>query len=265
MYTKISITALILAGSMMAVGFGMSGCTAVNTAIEKKDLNVQTQMSQTVFLEPRAPKERIIYFDFRNTSDKDINIRSQIETAFINRGYKITQDPDEANYMLQGNILKVGESNLRDSQIYLRGGYGGAGLGTTGEEAGGAALTGAAMGAGATYALGGDSRTTVAMGLVGAAAGVITNALVKDVMYVMVTDLQIRERPQAGEIVTQTQQGSMTQGNSAGVYQNVQKRQVGWKIYNVRIVSTANKANLKFEEAEPTLENALIRSVSGIF
>ena len=265
MYAKISISALILASSMIAVGFGMSGCTAMNTAIEKKDLNVQTQMSQTVFLEPRAPKERIIYFDFRNTSDKDINIRSQVETAFMNRGYKITQNPDEANYMLQGNILKVGESNLRDSQIYLRGGYGGAGLGTTGEEAGGAAIAGAAVGAGATYALGGDARTTVAVGLIGAVAGIVANAMVKDVMYVMVTDLQIRERPQVGEIVTQSQQGSMTQCNSAGVYQNVQKRQVGWKIYNVRIVSTANQTNLKFEEAEPTLENALIRSVSGIF
>ena len=184
---------------------------------------------------------------------------------WAHKGFKITQNPDEANYMLQGNILKVGQSDLRQSRIYLDGGYGGAGLGSTGQDAAGAALTGAALGAGSTYALGGDAKTTIAMGLVGAVAGVVTDALVKDVLYIMVTDLQIRERPQNGEVVVQSQQASMAQGNSTGVYQNVQSGQVDWKTYRVRVVSTANQVNLKFEEAKPALETALIRSVSGIF
>ncbi|HEN4999241.1 TPA: hypothetical protein U6I48_004811 [Klebsiella aerogenes] len=34
--------------------------------------------------------------------------------------------------------------------------------------------------------------------------------------------------------------------------------------YQTRVVSTANKANLKFDEAKPVLEDQLAKSVSGI-
>ena len=37
------------------------------------------------------------------------------------------------------------------------------------------------------------------------------------------------------------------------------------KAYTTRIVSTAEKANLKFALAEPKLENGLEESISGIF
>lgn len=249
--TSRTLTLSVMLG-LMAVGLGFNGCSAMNTAIKKKDLDVQTKMSETVFLEPVSPDKKIVYFDIRNTSDKEINIESSVETAFINRGYKVTKDPKEATYMLQGNILKVGKSDLRESQAFLGSGFG-------------AGMTGAATGVAAAYALGGGNRSMAGVGLAGAALGFVGDALVKDVMYVMVTDLQIRERPLEGEVVTQTQQANLAQGSSTTTKQDIKGGKVEWKTYRTRIVSTANKMNLEFAEAQPVLESALSRSMSGIF
>jgi len=246
------IANLVLASSILVLGFSFGGCSAMNTAIKKRDLEVQTKMSETVFLEPVAPEEKIVYFDIRNTSDKEVNVKTTIEAAFKNKGYKITTNPKKATYMLQGNILKVGKSDLRESKGYLGSGFG-------------AGVTGAAVGAGAAYALGSSNRTTAGVALAGAALGFLGDALVKDVLYVMVTDLQIRERPLDGEVVTQTQQANIAQGSSTKVKQDIKGGKVKWKTYRTRIVSTANKMNLEFAEAQPVLESALARSMSGIF
>jgi len=229
-----------------------SGCSAMNTAIKKRNLDVQTKMSNTVFLDPVAPSKRIIYFDIRNTSDKQMKIKNAIKQSFIAEGYKITQDPTKATYMLQGNILKVSKTDKREAQSYMHSGYG-------------SALTGAVAGGAASYALGGNNRTSAGIALAGAALGFIGDALIKDTFFVMITDLQIRERPLEGEIVTQTQQAKLAQGTSTNVNQNISGGKVKWKTYRTRIVSTAEKMNLKFDEAQPILAKSLVRSISGIF
>lgn len=212
---------------LMVVGLSFSGCSAMNTAIKKKDLDVQTKMSETIFLEPVSPDEKIVYFDIRNTSDKQINIQSNVESAFVARGYRVTKDPKEATYMLQGNILKVDKSDLREAQSYLGSGFG-------------AGVTGAAVGATAAYALGGSNKTMAGVGLAGAALGFLGDALVEDVMYIMVTDLQIRERPLEGEAITQTQEANLAQGSSTIAKQDIKGGKVEWKTYHTPIVSTAN-------------------------
>jgi outer membrane lipoprotein SlyB len=209
-------------------------------------------MSETIFLEPVAPEEKIVYFDFRNTSDQEINVKSAIETEFVNRGYKITTNPKDAKYMLQGNILKVGKSDLRESKSLLGSSFG-------------SVVTGAGLGAASAYAIGGNNQQALGIGLAGAAVGFLADTMVEDTVYVMVTDLQIRERPLEGEVVTQTQEANLAQGSSTTVNQDIKGGKIEWKTYRTRIVSTANKMNLTFEEARPTLETALSRSVSGIF
>ena len=246
---KKSIVAVSLM-ALMLVGF--SGCSAMKTAVKKRNLDVQTKMSETIFLEPVSPDKKIVYFDMRNTSDKEVNVKDAIASAFIAKGYKITNDPNKATYMLQGNILKVGKSDLREAQAMMGSSFG-------------AALTGAAVGATTSYSLGGGGRTSAAIGLAGAALGFLGDALVEDTVYVMVTDLQIRERPLEGEVVTQTQQASLAQGSSTKVQQDIKGGKVKWKTYRTRIISTANKMNLKFEEARPVLEKALARSIAGVF
>ena len=236
--------------ALMLVGF--SGCSAMKTAVKKRNLDVQTKMSDTVFLEPVSPEEKVIYFDIRNTSDKQMNIKNAIADEFRAKGYKITNDPKKATYMLQGNILKVGKSDLREAKAMMGSSFG-------------AALTGGALGAATSYSLGGGGRTSAAVGLAGAALGFLGDALVEDTVYVMVTDLQIRERPLAGEVVTQTQQAALAQGTSTKVQQDIKGGKVKWKTYRTRIISTAEKMNLKFDEARPVLAKALSRSIGGVF
>jgi len=106
---------------------------------------------------------------------------------------------------------------------------------------------------------------TAVYGLVGGTLGVIGDALVDDVFYTMITDLQIRERPLKGESITQSQDTNAKQGTATRLRQEIKSENIKWKIYRTRIVSTANKVNLKFEEAKPGLINGLVRSISGIF
>jgi hypothetical protein len=231
---------------MVAIQF--TGCGAAHTAIKKRNLDVQTKMSETIFLEPTEPDKKVIFVDVRNTSDKEIAVKDIITNALISRGYTITTSPQKAYFMLQVNVLQVGKTDLREAQSALEGGFGGAVLGAT-----------------AGYAMHNSNSNAAAGGLIGAAVGVVADALVDDTYFSMITDVQIRERPLAGEVVTQTQKAKIKQGSSTNVNQDIQGGKVDWKTYRTRVVSTANKVNLDFVEAQPVLQDALGKSLSGLF
>lgn len=239
---------LLIAGVFSVVAIQFTGCGAAHTAIKKRHLDVQTKMSETIFLEPTAPDKKIIFVDIRNTSDKDMNVTDTILASLKARGYTITTNPQQANFMLQANILQVGKSDLRQAQNALDGGFGGAVLGAT-----------------AGYAVSGGNRDVAAAGLIGAAVGVVADALVDDTYYSMVTDVQIRERPLSGEAIVQSQSANIKQGSATNVKQDINGAKVEWKTYRTRVVSTANKVNLNFEEAQPALQDALGKSLSGLF
>jgi len=224
----------------------LSGCSAMHTAIKKRNLDVQTKMSATIFLDPVPASKRTVFLQLRNTSDKQsLNFLSPITSAIRAKGYKVVDDPDTAHYWIQANILKVGKSDLRESQQMLAQGYGGAVAG---------AVVGAQFGSG---------KGAVGMGMLGAAAGLVGDALVDDTMFVMITDIQLSEKSKAGVIVTEANNAKLKQGTSG--YKNVSStEQVDRKKYQTRIVSTANKVNLKFKEAQPVLLKGLINSISGL-
>ena len=226
----------------------LSGCGALHTSVKKRNLDVQTKMSETIFLEPVRPDKKVIYVSVRNTSDKELDIKSRIKSRMEQAGYKITDDPEAATFMIQANVLQVGKSDLRSTGDALAAGHGGA-------------LAGAVL-AGAS---GGSGRSIAAGGLLGAIAGTVADAMVDDTLFSMITDLQVRERPLQGESIKQTQTTNASQGTSTRLKQETRGAEVNWKTYRTRIVSTANKANLDFEEALPALENGLVRSISGMF
>jgi outer membrane lipoprotein SlyB len=240
---KYSAQQLFKIFSIMLTGLAFIGCSAVNTSLNKRELDVQTRTSDTIFLEPVRPDKRIVFISVRNTSDKDLNVKSRIKLRLINAGFKITDDPDQAQFMLQANVLKVGKDNLKSSDSYINAGFSGAALGNAV-----------------------SSRSDSGQGIViGALVGVIADSLVDDTLFTMVTDLQVRERPQSNEGVTQQQDTFSTQGEDTSVTQVSDAIQVNWKTYHTRIVSTANQANLDFEEALPALEDGLVRSIAGLF
>jgi len=101
--------------------------------------------------------------------------------------------------------------------------------------------------------------------LIGATVALITDALVDDVLYTMVTDVRVRERPQMSEIITQEESSNLDQGSSTVLEQQISGSVVQWKTYETRIISTANQVNLEFEEARDALMEGLVRSIGGIF
>lgn len=224
----------------------LGGCGATHTLITKRNLEVQTKMSETVFLDPVASSLKTVFVQIRNTSDKPgLSIEPQIIAAVQQRGYKVVNDPEQAHYLLQANVLQVGKSNLRESENMLQSGFGSAAVG---------AVAGAQFGSG---------HGSAAAGLAGAALGLIGDALVEDVYFSMVTDLQISERAKAGVVVTEAVDSKLKQGTSG--YKNVTStEETHWKRYQTRILSSANKVNLEFEEAQPVLIKGVVQSVSGM-
>jgi len=225
----------------------LSGCSAMGTAIKKRNLDVKMQMSQTVWLEPSS--EKTVFIQVRNTSDKDMsNLQTLLAQDLRNKGYTVTSSPDAAYYWIQANVLKAEKMDLRTAQGLLGSGYEGA-------------ATGAALGAGITAYNSTSGGAILGVGLAAGLAGMAADAMVEDVNFTMVTDLQISERSKA--TVTTDNVAALRQGNS-GIKLQTSSEEGNRLKYQTRVVSNANKVNLKFEEAQPVLEAQLAKSVANI-
>lgn len=229
----------------------LGGCAASRDLMEHSSLKTETKMSATVFLDPVPPEQKTILVQVRNTTDKsNFNPKQKIIAKLEDAGYKITNDPNKAHYLLQANVLKVGEGKPDEVQKALSRGYGGAFEGAT---------VGALLG---VYS--DNPYSSLTGGLAGAAIGTMANSLIKNVTYNAITDIQVSERAGDGIKVSEANKAELKQGTSGS--KTVSSKQItNWKRYQTRIASTANKVNLDFAEAEPELINGLAQSISGIF
>jgi hypothetical protein len=229
----------------------LAACGALHTSIAKRNLDVQTKMSNTIFLDPVGPDKKVIFIEVRNTSDKDnFDVEGPVKEAMKKRGYRVTDNPDEAYYRLQANVLSVAKTTPEEAQRILASGYGDA-------------LGGAAAGAAAGVVTGGASGG-VAGGILGMLGAVAADAYVQDVLFLAVTDVQLVEKAPEGVIVRSDSAQNLAQG-MAGT-QNQTYSEVGkFKKYRTRVVSTANKANLEYIEAAEPLTKGMAKSLSGLF
>jgi hypothetical protein len=89
-----------------------------------------------------------------------------------------------------------------------------------------------------------------------------SGALVDDVYYTAVTDLLISEKVPNG-VSSQTESSVSSGSNTHTTSSTVN---ITDKIqHTTRIVSVANKVNLKYEECSNEIENALVHAISNIF
>ena len=222
----------------------MVSCSTMHTVISKRNLDVQTKMSDTIWLEPAAANQKTVFVKISNTSGKNLNIEQKITNILASKGYRIVNDPAEAKYWLQANILKVDKVNL-DKDSGFSDAVLGAGIG---------GVLGAQRSGGAYTALG--------WGLAGAAIGTLADALVDDTAYAMVTDILISEK--TGRNVQNSTRNSVKQGNS-GTMTSSTSSSSNIEKYSTRVLSTANQVNLNFNSAIPILEDELIKVITGIF
>ena len=228
-----------------------TGCAATTTGLGKRHLEVQTRMTDTIFLEPVAADERTILVQVRNTSDQpDFDIQAAVEAAIAERGYHVVDRPEAAHYLLQANVLQVGRTSPTAAEQTFAGGFGGT-------------LIGGAAGVAGARIASDDTRALIAGGLVGAATSSVVDALIEDVTYTIITDVQISERAGEGVVVTERLEQNLRQGTGARIISATEIHD--WKRYQTRIMSTANRTNLDFEDAAPQLVDGLTRSIAGIF
>ncbi len=239
---------------MMSALALLIACGATHTAINKRKLDVQTKMSSTVFLDPMTSDKKTAYLQIRNTSDKpELDLEHSIAAGMVSKGYILVATPEQAQILLQTNILQVGRSDLRAAEHALHQGFG-------------AALSGTAAGAavGSLASRDDNGKAAIAGGLVGASVATVTDAMIQDVVYVVIADVQISERIGKSVTVKEKTRARLKQGTN-GVREIISTEKIEWKRYQTRVVSTANKVNLKFKQAVPELIQGLTRSITGIF
>ncbi|CCG40425.1 complement resistance protein TraT [Magnetospirillum molischianum] len=260
----------------------LASCQAATTMLDKQDLDIQTHMSETIFLDPVAPNKKVIYVSVRNTSDHpELDLKSQIIMKLTARGYTVVEDPKAAHFLMQLNIIQAGPVDPQKKNSFLSSGYGSALE---------SAVTGAAAGALTTYATG---STAAGVG-VGAGIGIgsfIADRLVKDVFFTVVADIQISVRPEKGTSVKETTTTARLSGNASrkdqgnkgvGASESVTSRDLNLSSssngrtqsvesnsefikYNVRDVAYANQVNLKWENASPVLIDRISSSVANLY
>ncbi len=159
-------------------------------------------------------------------------LQGKIADAVKARGYQIMTSPDKAYYWIQANVLKADKMDLRESQGWLSRGYEGAAVG-------------AALGGGITAYNTGSAGTTLGVGLATGLIGMAADAMVEDINYTMITDVQIAERTRTS--VRTDNVAALRQGTSGSKIQTSTETGNQHK-YQTRVVSSANQVNLKFEE-----------------
>ena len=253
---QVTVRNLIVFLMLLALMVVLTGCGAVHTAVAKRHLDVQTRMSHAVFLDPVGPDKRTIFIQVRNTSDKtNFDIEGPIKAAINARGYRVVDDPEAAQFKLLAQVLSVSKASATAAETALNAGYGGplAGLVT-------GAVVGGAVGGVAT-----DSSVGVGVGaIVGGLATTIANAAVQDVLFVAITDIQLSQKAREGVTGQRDLQVDASQG-IGGSEQQTFSEVTNEKRYRTRVMSTANKANLKYEEAAAELTAGLTRVLSGLF
>lgn len=226
----------------------LTGCAATDTLIEHGSLQTSTKMSNSIFLPPEATANKLIYVQVKNTSDQNIDITNLLTQDLQADGYQITNDSNKANQILQVNILQAGKSTMDNVNSMLGDGFGGA-------------VAGAAIGAAVSsnpLAGGGIG------GIIGGLAGTIADAVVKDVTYSVTTDVQISIKLPKGVIATQNVQSNLQQGTGT-VSSTTYSTATNMQQYQTRVISWADKVNLSFADAAPTLEQSLAKEIANIF
>ena len=221
MVSQFSVKKTLKGASLFGAVILLTGCAAIGTAVRHGTLRSQTLMGKSVFLNPISNSQRTIYVQVHNTTDKNISIQSGLTDAIRAKGYTIMNNPKNAHYLLQVNILQLGRTSKSAAQEMMKTGYGGA-------------MEGAVSGALLAADTGNDA---VVGGVGGGIVSTVVDNAVQDVLISGIVDIKITEH---------------VKGHKP-------------KIYTTRIGTTADKVNLAFATARPSLEKNLTKSISGIF
>lgn len=245
-----------LCTSILAISL-FSGCAATKVALSKKDLVVQSNLSTSIFVDPVTPEKRKIYVDVKSgvmefDRRKFKKFLKEQFTQYNDNGYKIVDDPTKAQYQMVAYIKNLEQTSKTAAEAALKQGYVGS--------AGSSIATGAVVGGLA----GGSGSSVVFGGLVGGIADTVSGSLVKDVTFMLVADIQIKEKLGKGVYVRKDSKID-TQVSDSGQSRQTLSQVSNQKEMRTRIVTIANKANLKLEQAQDQMFKKTAYMMAGLF
>ena len=243
---------VLMVGMLLAF---LAGCAATQVAVSKKNLDVQTKTSTAIFVDEVSRDKRTIYINVRSgVMEFDRRAFKQFirdQFAQSDTGYTVVDDPETAHFSMSIYVLNLEKASPTAAESALNQGF-------TGEVAAGAV-------AGALVNRNSNPYTGAAVGgLLAAGISTIANAAVKDVTYMLVADVQIKEKTRKGVVVRKDTQISSKVSDAGTSTQRVSEAS-NRKEYRTRIVTTANKVNLKLEEAQDLMFKKTAYAMAGFF
>ncbi|WP_331774717.1 complement resistance protein TraT [Sulfurospirillum sp. 1612] len=161
-----------LVGMMVLTAFLFSGCGTTT-------LQVQSAMTRTVSLSPKALEDKKVYLRVTGTTASILKLKAPLKQALLKRGVTLVDNPELATISMHVNTLFA--NNLKEAAHY-----------------GGAALGGATAGALAS-ANGNSGGDSILIGITAALAmGIVENAT-RDETYRAVIDISLRTKNTLGQ------------------------------------------------------------------
>ena len=98
----------------------LAGCSAAQLALTKKDLDVQTKMSSSFFLDLETQDKRVCLI-VRDTANSRLGLEEELAGELEAKGYTLVQSRKEADYVVQVNILSCNKTSVAavDQNLYL--------------------------------------------------------------------------------------------------------------------------------------------------
>lgn len=230
---------LIKVGALGAVLISLTSCAAVSNEVNHEKLNVQSDSSKSIFLDPMDENQQTIFVQVKNTTTQNMSgLTSSIKKQLTDGGWTVVRNPATAHDLLQVNVLQFGPAKNSDEvRKAVASGFG-------------SLIVGALAGVGAGYLYnnnigneyfyrntGNDVAIGAGVGLGVASASWVANEAIQDKTYSIITDVQL----------------------------SVRNKDNSWKKYNNRIASMADKVNLKPQEATPVIIQQQAKEIAGIF
>lgn len=231
-------------------GASLVSCSATSALINHSNLEVNSKMSNTIFLDSQPMGHHTIFIQVKNTTPEDLNgITKDLVANFTQAGWEVVGNESMAYNMVQVNVLQAGEAeNVKSVWSAVQSGYGDTILG---------GLAGLAVGYGTGSVIGG-----IGAGVGVAAISWIADSAIKNEAYSVITDIQVSVK--VDDVVISKQQSNLKQGTDTVQSQNYVSNS-HWLRYHTRVGTVAQKVNLKFTEAKPVIIKQLSKEIAGVF
>ena len=256
------LVSVVAASAIIGVVF--SGCATTQ-------LQTHSKMSQSIFLNPVKKSLRVVYVDIKNTSGEELdNLMPLIEKKLVSRGYKLTEDPEQAKYILMANVLFANDKKENNAL--------------------GAGIAAGAIGAGASGYNNGGTGNGILAGAAAGAIGAVVGKMLEDTIFQMVVDINIREKTKqkvytsknstSGQVSISDKKragllnefGGKVKDNKGGgsmndntINNSEQHYETNYIENKSRIFAEATQMDLKLQEALLVLERKIATQIVGIF